>query len=130
VGDAGGLPDATAWIAPRIDLLWAPVDGTVYESRNAEFVLSQMLRSKVPVFGFSENMVKAGALLGPRMDYESMGRQTAELLQTVLKNAAPAPPLLEAARDFELVVNGRVNRLVGKPIARAARPKLSFISED
>ncbi|MCX7825159.1 MAG: hypothetical protein N2689_06335, partial [Verrucomicrobiae bacterium] len=130
VRDASALPDATAWIASRIDLLWAPVDSTVYESRNAQFVLSHMLHCKVPVFGFSENMVRAGALLAPRMDYEGVGRQTAELLHTVLKNAAPAAPLLHAARDFELVVNDHVNRLVGKLIARATRHKVSFIYED
>src|SRR5213593_1305414 len=63
VAGEAALPEATVWIARRIDVLWTTVDSTVFNSRSAQFVLTEMLKRKIPVMGFSENMVKAGALL-------------------------------------------------------------------
>ncbi|HVM60708.1 MAG TPA: ABC transporter substrate binding protein [Verrucomicrobiae bacterium] len=111
------LPDATARVASRIDLLWSPVDSTVFNSRSAQFVLMQMLERRVPVMGFSENMVKAGALLGPRVDYEEVGRQTAALLRASVDHREPDGGRIQGPREFRLVVNGRVLRLLGGPIS-------------
>ncbi len=116
VAGESALPGAVDLIASRIDLLWAPVDGTVFNSRNAQFVLSEMLRRKIPVMGFSENMVKAGALLAPRVSYASLGRQTADLLHTALQaNPSPGGTIQQPA-NFDFVVNGRVCELLGRPI--------------
>jgi ABC-type uncharacterized transport system substrate-binding protein len=124
------LPEAVAWIASRVDVLWAPVDSTVFNSQSASFVLQQMLLRKVPVVGFSENMVKAGALLATRVGYVAVGRQTAGLLQKLLAGRVPPGATLEAPGQFELVANGRVNKLLSNPIADAARSRVSFIRED
>lgn len=130
VASEAALAGATAWIAPRIDALWAPVDSTVFNSRSAQFVLLQMLQHKVPVLGFSENMVKAGALLAPRVNYGAVGRQTAELLAAALKASAPAAVDLQPPRTFDLVVNGHVSRVVGKHIVSTAQQPVSVINED
>jgi putative ABC transport system substrate-binding protein len=124
------LPEATALIVSRIDLLWAPVDSTVFNSRSAQFVLTQMLLHKVPVMGFSENMVKAGALLAPRVNYEAIGRQTAELLRDALRPGGPSREPVLAPQDFQIVVNGRVLGLLGNPIPQAAIPQVSVINNE
>ena len=124
------LSAATAWIGRRIDVLWAPMDTTVFNSRSVQFVLLQMLQHQVPVVGFSENMVKAGALLAPRVDYQAVGQQTAGLLQTVLKAGMPPTPAMQPPQQFDLVANARVNRMVGKPLVPSARPTVNFINED
>ena len=124
------LPEATELIASRIDLLWAPVDSTVFNSRSAQFVLTQMLQHKVPVMGFSENMVKAGALLAPRVNYEAVGKQTAELLQAVLNGRSALETAIRSPRTFDLVVNRRVFNLMGKPIPQSAIQTVGFINED
>ena len=130
VDNQSSLSEATALIAPRIDLLWAPVDSTVFNSRSAQFVLTQMLQRKVPVMGFSENMVKAGALLAPRVNYEAVGKQTAELLQAVLNGRSAPETAIQSPRTFDLVVNRRVFNLMGKPIPQSAIQTVSFINED
>jgi putative ABC transport system substrate-binding protein len=124
------LPEATALIVSRIDLLWAPVDSTVFNSRSAQFVLTQMLQSKVPVMGFSENMVKAGALLAPRVNYEAVGRQTAEFLRRVLNPNGQLGEPVQAPQEFQIVVNGRVLELLGNPIPQAAIGQVSVINNE
>ena len=130
VDDQSSLPEAIALIVSRIDLLWAPVDSTVFNSRNAQFVLTQMLEHKVPVMGFSENMVKAGALLAPRVSYEEIGRQTAALLQTSLHPDGQQHERIEPPRNFQIVVNGRVLELLGNPISPAAIQQVSVINNE
>lgn len=130
VSNESELSAAMAWIGPRIDVLWAPMNTTVFNSRSVQFVLLQMLQRKVPVVGFSENTVKAGALLAPRVDYQAVGQQTAGLLQAMLKSGKPSPDAVQPPQQFDLIVNGRVNRIVGKPVVASARPPVSFINED
>ncbi len=108
------LPAATRAIAGCIDVLWATVDATVYNSRSAQFVLAEMLKHKIPVMGFSENMVKAGALLAPAVDYTDIGRQTARLLQAVV-SSGQCPPL-QPPQSFTVVVNAHVWKLLRGPL--------------
>lgn len=124
------LPEAAAWIASRVDALWAPVDATVFNSQSAPFVLQQMLRNHIPVVGFSENLVKAGALLAPRVSFESAGRQTASLLQKMLARATAAASTLEPPGQFELVANSRVNKLLNSPITAAGHQRIRFLDEN
>jgi putative ABC transport system substrate-binding protein len=130
VDSEASLPEATAWISPRIDVLWAPIDATVFTARNAQFVLMQMLQRKVPVFGFSENMVKAGALAAPRVDYTAVGRQTAELLASVLDGTNPPGGTVQPPKVHDIVANQRISRLIGKPIASSPTLRIGFINEE
>lgn len=130
VNDESALPGGIQRIAPRIDLLWAPVDSTVFNSRSAQFVLRQMLERKVPVMGFSENMVKAGALLAPRVDYAAVGEQTAELLAATLRGGVGASERIQSPRRFQWVANARVLNLVGKPLAAGSAQTVQMIDED
>lgn len=124
------LPDAVSSMAGRIDLLWAPLDSTVYGSRNAEFVLLQMLERKIPVLGFSENMAKAGALLAPRIDHKAAGRQAAELLATTLQRGNASLGVAQPPPAFTMVVNPHVLKLMGNPIPEHALRAASFVHED
>jgi putative ABC transport system substrate-binding protein len=124
------LSKATSGIASQIDVLWAPLDSTVYSSRNAQFVLTQMLQRKVPVMGFSENMVKAGALLGLRLDYADMGRQTAALLQAALKGDRLAGGAVEPPKTYSVVINHNVQEALGNPIPPSALEAARFIDHE
>jgi putative ABC transport system substrate-binding protein len=124
------LPEATEAIAGQIDLLWAPLDSTVFNTKSAEFVLRQMLQRHVPVMGFSENMVEAGALLSPRIDYSVIGEQTAELLATALNKGSSVTVMVQTPRSLDWVVNARINKLLAKIITPTAAQKVSFINEN
>ena len=122
------LTEATAWIAGRVDVLWATVDSTVFNSRSAQFVLAEMLKRKIPVMGFSENMVKAGALLAPRVSYAGVGRQTAALLAAVLAGDRPAEPV-QTPQALDIVVNAHVLKTLNQSVRASVGPKVSLIDE-
>ena len=129
VTSESSLPEATDRIVGQIDVLWAPVDSTVYNSRSAQFILTRMLEHKVPVMGFSENMVRAGALLALQVNHAAVGAQTAALLQTVLNGEALAGGTVQAPRSYNVMLNDRVQQFLGNPIPRIAMQQASFINE-
>ena len=124
------LPDVTDGIASRVDALWAPVDSTVYNSRSAQFILAQMLQHNVPVMGFSESMVKAGALLACQVDYQAVGAQTAALLEALLKGNPAADDSIQAPRTYHTIINSRVQQVLGNPIPSSALREAKFVNED
>ena len=130
VTNEAALPEALVGLDGRVDAVWAPVDATVYNPRSAQFVLRQMLQRQVPVVGFSENLVKAGALFAPCVNYQDIGRQTAELLAAVLRTGAPAGGTVQPPQRFNVVVNAHVSRLLNRPIKSTAAQPVSFINED
>jgi ABC-type uncharacterized transport system substrate-binding protein len=69
-------------------------------------------RAQVPVVGFSEGLVKAGALLGLFSTAQQMGKQGAEIVSRVLAGDAglPAP---QYPRYFTVRINNSVARSLG-----------------
>ena len=130
VSNEAALTEALAGLAGRVDVVWASVDATVYNPRSAQFVLRQMLQQQVPVIGFSENLVKAGALFAPCVNYQDIGRQTAELLASVLRTGAPVGGTVQAPQHYNVVVNAHVSRLLNRPVKATKAQPVSFINED
>jgi len=101
-----------ALLAAGVDVVWAIPDRQVYTPETIKALLLAALRKKVPVFGFSAQMVKAGALLGTGLDPKTQGVQAAELLTSRLlegdtPDAAPVPP------RYQVIVNALVADKIG-----------------
>ena len=65
-------------------------DASVYNSPTVQRLLLWGVRRKKPVWTFSANVVKAGALSGMQCEPAAVGRQTAELVREVLRGKKPA----------------------------------------
>jgi ABC-type uncharacterized transport system substrate-binding protein len=102
------------------DLVWCPPDAALYTSATLKPLLVASLTSRLPIIGFSEQFVQAGALFGGSADFVEVGRQTAALAARVLHNEQT--PARQAAREFRFVYNQRVSRLLGVKAAIPADP--------
>jgi len=91
-----------------VELIWATVDATVYGSQSARYVLQYALRNNIPVMGFSENMVEAGALFAAYPDFASMGAQGAGLVVRVLSGEPAGSIPAVSPREVATCVNTRV----------------------
>ncbi len=75
-------------LLPQLDALWA-VDGSVsYNAAAVRELLLYSFRNRVPLIGLSAQWVKAGALYALDWDYPDLGRQAAELADTILREGA------------------------------------------
>lgn len=130
VDDAEKLPDALGELG-AVDAIWTPIDGTVVNGRTARFLIHTSMRKRVPLIGFSEAMVRAGAMLGFSSDIAESGRQAAEIAKRVLKGdiRAPALPVAYPRRPL-LMVNEIVAERMGlKPDASAVK-KATLVVRD
>jgi putative ABC transport system substrate-binding protein len=95
-----------------IDVLWTMPDGALYDANTIKAVLHATLEAKVPVFGFSTPVVKAGALVGVGIAPETQGKQAAALLMARTKaEASRSGQTVEP--EFEVTVNQVVAERLG-----------------
>ena len=88
-------------------------DAHVYNSPNVQRLLLWGVRQKKPVWAFSESIVKAGALAGQYSSSEVIGRQTADLVETVIDGKRPSDIGMQYPRRIGRAVNTYTARTIG-----------------
>jgi ABC-type uncharacterized transport system substrate-binding protein len=109
---------ALAALRGRVDFVWCLPDSVLFPSAAIPPILLASIRNQLPVIGFSEGFVRAGAAVGFYPDYGDVGVQTAEAVKRFLSR--PDAPHVEPPRKVRVAVNDRVLRILG-----VERPKLS-----
>jgi ABC-type uncharacterized transport system substrate-binding protein len=114
------LVDVFLKLKPRVDLVWCPPNAELYNSATLKPLLIASLTNRLPIIGFSEQFVQAGALFGGSADFVEVGRQTAALALQVVRN--DPVPARQGARKFLFAYNQRVARLLGVKADISDRP--------
>ncbi len=69
-----------ALFAEKIDIVWTAADTAVFDASLVKALLLRSIRDRVPMFGFSHALVRAGAPLGVGFEPQAQGRRVAEML--------------------------------------------------
>ena len=101
------------------DIVWTAPDASVYDAATVRALLLAALRQNVPVFGFSPQFVRAGALLGTGIDPAEQGRHAGEIVLERLRPDAPARAAEAAAPRFQIAVNPVVAERLGISLPRS-----------
>jgi len=88
-------------------------DANVYNSTNVQRLLLWGLRKKKPVWTFSANIVKAGAIAGSYSSPHAIGRQTAEIIERFISGERIAKIGLQYPKHVEKAVNYRTAEMIG-----------------
>ena len=112
VTEASGVYGALQKVLPDSNLLLALPDPVAVNASTAYGLLLASYRAQVPVVGFSEGMVRAGALLGLFSTASEQGKQGAEIVTRFLAGASdlPAP---QYPNYFTVRANYSVARSLG-----------------
>jgi putative tryptophan/tyrosine transport system substrate-binding protein len=94
----------------RVDFVWAPPDGALYNSSTVRPLIRASLENRLPVVGFSASFVRTGAAAGVYPDYFEVGLQAGEMARNYLGGASL---LNESPRKIRVAANPRVARLLG-----------------
>lgn len=118
--------DASASIAESIDrvfgrdidFFWTSPERSIYDQATIRQLLLTSLRRRVPVFGFSEAFVRAGALVGVSIEPADQGEQAAEIAITRLRRGAEAGAQRVDAAPVHRTAKARValNRVVAEKL--------------
>lgn len=107
VANDATLLAATNTLLPRVNLLLALPDSTIYKRDNIKGILVTSFRHQRPVIAFSKAFVTAGALAALYSTPSQLARQSSDLLLTL--PAAPYNlPLPMAPSQFAISINGNV----------------------
>lgn len=106
------LPPVIRMVLPTVDALWLIPDTTVLSDESLPFILQESLEANRPVFGFSPEFVKRGALLSLSVNYKEIGKQAARLSKQLLDRQVAAP-VRAVPEHFTLAVNLKTARFLG-----------------
>ena len=73
------IPEVLRRTIPEADVLWMPPDAVIYQRSILHFILLECYKNSVPIMAVSKLLAMAGTPLAMGIDYEDIGRQTAEL---------------------------------------------------
>jgi putative ABC transport system substrate-binding protein len=106
------VPGAYRRMRTDIDALWMTADPLVVTRDNFRYLATRTKSDRIAFLAFSENFVRAGALLSVSPDYATMGAQAAALLARQVGSDRPEatiqPPI-----GSSLVVNADTARALG-----------------
>jgi putative tryptophan/tyrosine transport system substrate-binding protein len=105
-------------LSDRVDFVWCPPDSSLFNPTTVQPLVMASLRHRLPIIGFSESFVRAGAAVGVYPDFRDIGAQTAALTQRVLASQPAAPR--ETPRTVKVAVNQRIMRLFGLSYSQSA----------
>ncbi len=99
-------------VLPEVDALWLPPESITYEQHNLRYILQECFQNGVPIIAVSRQVAEAGAPLALGIDYEDLGRQTAELaLQRLSRGPSPRPVEQHPRRVLLFINEGVADRL-------------------
>jgi putative ABC transport system substrate-binding protein len=103
------IPNGLREILPSIDVFWMPPDAIIYSDSNIlRLVLRECFVNNVPIFAVSKHLAVAGTAFALGIDYEDIGKQTADLVIKTLSNRYTGTNTIETPRRVELYMNRRV----------------------
>lgn len=105
----------------KIDFLLSRPDSHLFNSTTVNPILLSALQNRLPLIGFSESFVRAGAAVGVYPNYRRIGVQTAVMAKRVMGGDSRS---IEAPKAISVAVNGRVLSLLAldwRPLAATGR---------
>jgi ABC-type uncharacterized transport system substrate-binding protein len=109
---ADGVAGAYRRMRSEIDALWMVPDPVVVTHDNFRYLAERTRHDGIPFLAFSENFVRAGALLSISPDYATMGSQAAVLVERALDHQI-ARTMIQAPIGSSLVINAETARTLG-----------------
>jgi putative tryptophan/tyrosine transport system substrate-binding protein len=95
----------------QVDAIYVPTDNTVASA--LESVIQVGRQNKLPVFAGDNDSVKRGAIASLSFDYRELGRETAQIVDRVLKGEAPGTIPVVVPQKLDLVVNPPAAQAMG-----------------
>ncbi len=113
VPDQNSVADSINSLLERdVQVVWAQPDAGIYQQATVRTLLLASLRKRVPIFGFSVEMVRAGSLLGVGVEPAMQGMQAAELVVSRLNDPSSLP--LQQHRVVTPLFKSAVNLIVAE----------------
>lgn len=113
VSSSTQVPDVLEENWGRIDSLWLIPDQTVISQTMVEYIVKEALFQKKPVVGYNRFFFDSGAAVAFALDFEDIGRQTAEMALNKLHGL----PCGQTVPSYQVLINHKVLRSMGMSVS-------------
>lgn len=107
------IPPLVSALKGSVDIFWCLPDTGIYTPEAIGYILKNFTDNKVPVFGFSANVTKAGALFSYAYDFDDIGRQAGEIAVQVLSGTDIGTIPIASPRRMKYTFNNKIKDLLG-----------------
>lgn len=128
VAATADLQQAVASIINSVDAFYTPDDNTVASGMNTYAQLA--LDAKKPIFCGADSMVKEGGLATVGINYVTLGKLTAKMVDKILKGAKPAETAVEYVTDYAKVINTDVSKALNITLPANAEEFIAVTREN
>lgn len=112
VTNVNEIQSAVDVLSSKCDAIFAPNDNTVASAMNV--VSSACTKAKIPLYVGADSMVQDGGFLSVGINYENLGRETADMVDKVLKGTSVSDiPVKVFKEDLNVYVNEKVLKELG-----------------
>lgn len=125
VTEGDNLIRELGYVLDKSDIFLAIPDPTIFNRNTAGSLLQTAYRRRIPVIGFSQSHVKAGALAAVFSTPEQIGRHTGETIVEYFTNGKAGFPAIQSPKYFSVAFNRQVERSLG-----LAMPKESAVEQE
>ncbi|MCI9050079.1 MAG: ABC transporter substrate-binding protein [Coprobacillus sp.] len=107
VTNVNEIQSAVDVLSSQCDAIFVPNDNTVASAMNV--VSSACIKAKIPLYVGADSMVQDGGFLSVGINYENLGKETADMVNKVLKGTAISNiPVKVFKEDLNIYVNEKV----------------------
>lgn len=111
VTNSSEVQQATASLVGKVDIIFSPIDNTV---ASAMPVVTQVTRkAKIPMYVGADSMVKDGGLATYGINYEVLGKETADMAVQILKGKKPGDIPVRTMSDMDIYINQATAKAIG-----------------
>ncbi len=107
------VPTALRELLLKVDALWLIPDSTVLTEDSFRFLLGTALDHNIPVFGFSEEFVRSGAMASLSVSYRDVGKQTGGLASKILTDRTSFPSNPIPPEKIRMALNLKTAKFLG-----------------
>ena len=102
------ISDSLKSLQTGIDILWIIPDRVIGSEKILKYIIKSMLVKKIPVVGYNEWFTENGAIIAFSLDYEAIGKQTAELARQLLQSKVTPGDFIREPKQVRSIVNLKV----------------------
>jgi len=111
VTNSSEVQQAVQSLSGKVDAIFSPIDNTV---ASAMPVVTQIAnKAKIPVYVGADSMVKDGGLATYGINYEILGKETADMACDILNGKKPSDIPVKVMTDMDIYVNKNTAGQIG-----------------
>lgn len=105
------VQQAVTSLVGRVDAIFSPIDNTVASAMPV--VAQAAIKAKIPVYVGADSMVKDGGLATYGINYQVLGKETADMAAEILNGKKPGDIPVKTMSDMNIYVNQATADAIG-----------------